>query len=85
MENYEFVLEVLVTSIILTGFMSYNNYRIRRKMRRSQNAECLQEMSFFLKHPYFAFLFNLVVFILVTILVKWLNTSLFGGYEHLTR
>jgi hypothetical protein len=79
MFTIDYIFETLIISTVLTIFVAYNNFRMRRKLNNNLAEECKTKMSYFLKHPLQSIMFNFGLFFIVTFLLKWLNHILFGA------
>jgi hypothetical protein len=58
MFDVEFVFETSVIAFVLTFFITYNNFSVRKKMNDRLGDECKEKMSFFFKHPFLTIIIN---------------------------
>lgn len=72
-----FIFETVVIATVLTAFVTYNNFSIRKKMNERLGKECKEKMRFFFKHPFLAIVLNLGLFLLVTAIIKLLYKFIF--------
>lgn len=77
MFDVEFVFETTIIAFILTFFITYNNFSVRKKMDERLGAECKEKMTFFFKHPILTIIINFGIFVVVTAFVKFLYFIIF--------
>jgi hypothetical protein len=77
MFDVEFVFETSVIAFVLTFFITYNNFSVRKKMNDRLGDECKEKMSFFFKHPFLTIIINFGIFVVVTAFVKFLYFIIF--------
>jgi hypothetical protein len=77
MFGIEFIFETSIIAFILTFFVTYNNFSVRKKMDERLGVECKEKMTFFFKHPFLTILINFGIFVVVTTFVKFLYFVIF--------
>lgn len=77
MFDVEFVFETTIIAFVLTFFITYKNFSVRKKMDERLGEECKEKMSFFFKHPFLTIVINFGIFVVVTALVKFLYFMIF--------
>ncbi len=77
MFDVEFIFETSVIAFVLTFFITYNNFSVRKKMNERLGEECKEKMSFFFKHPFLTIIINFGIFVVVTAFVKFMYFIIF--------
>jgi len=77
MLDIEFIFETIVIAFVLTFFITYKNFSVRKKMDEHLGEECKEKMSFFFQHPFLTIIINFGVFLVATSLVKLLYHVIF--------
>ena len=77
MFDIEFVFETIVIALVLTIFITYKNFSVRKKMDERLGEECKEKMSFFFQHPFLTIGINFGIFIVTTAIVKLLYFVIF--------
>ena len=77
MFDVEFIFETTIIAFILTFFITYHNFSVRKKMDERLGDECKEKMSFFFKHPFLTIIINFGIFLVITAFVKFLYFIIF--------
>jgi len=78
MINFQFILETLIVTAILTSYVSFMYFTQRKKMKQKIADDCKENMGFFYRHPYWTILINFGAFFLLTFFIKLLHDIIFS-------